>query len=65
MAKTIAVFGGTGQQGGAVVRALLKDEQYVVRAITRNPDGESGKALKAQDKCVEGLNLLFSRYYRP
>ena len=50
MAKIIAVFGATGQQGGAVVRALLKDEQYVVRAITRNPDGESGKALKAQGK---------------
>ena len=50
MAKTIAVFGAIGQQGGAVVRAMLKDKQYVVRAITRNPDSEKGIRLKQQGK---------------
>jgi uncharacterized protein YbjT (DUF2867 family) len=32
-----AVFGATGQQGGAVVDALL-DRGASVRAIVRNPD---------------------------
>jgi uncharacterized protein YbjT (DUF2867 family) len=35
--KVIAVVGATGQQGGAVVRALQADNQFKVRALTRNP----------------------------
>jgi uncharacterized protein YbjT (DUF2867 family) len=35
--KLIAVIGATGQQGGAVVRALQADNQFKVRALTRNP----------------------------
>src|SRR5882672_501963 len=35
--KVIAVVGATGQQGGAVVRALQADRQFKVRALTRNP----------------------------
>src|SRR6266853_6230184 len=35
--KRIAVVGATGQQGGAVVRALQADKQFKVRALTRNP----------------------------
>ena len=35
--KLIAVVGATGQQGGAVVRALLANGQFKVRALTRNP----------------------------
>ena len=50
MAKTIAVFGATGLQGGAVVRAMLRDKQYVVRAITRNPESEAAIQLKQQGK---------------
>src|SRR5229473_1229365 len=34
--KLIAVAGATGQQGGAVVRALQADKQFKVRALTRN-----------------------------
>ncbi len=33
----IAVVGATGQQGGAVVRALQANKQFKVRAVTRNP----------------------------
>ena len=35
--KLIAVVGATGQQGGAVVRALQDSGQFKVRALTRNP----------------------------
>jgi nucleoside-diphosphate-sugar epimerase len=35
--KVIAVVGATGQQGGAVVRALQAGKQFTVRALTRNP----------------------------
>jgi uncharacterized protein YbjT (DUF2867 family) len=35
--KLIAVFGATGQQGGAVIRALQASGQFNVRALSRNP----------------------------
>ncbi len=35
--KLIAVVGATGQQGGAVVRALQAGAQFKVRALTRSP----------------------------
>jgi len=35
--KLVAVVGATGQQGGAVVRALQAGNQFKVRALTRNP----------------------------
>ena len=35
--KVIAVVGATGQQGGAVARALKVGNQFKVRALTRNP----------------------------
>jgi uncharacterized protein YbjT (DUF2867 family) len=36
--KLIAVIDATGQQGGAVVRALQARSQFKVRALTRNPE---------------------------
>jgi len=35
--KLIAVVGATGQQGGAVVRALQAQGRFAVRALTRDP----------------------------
>jgi uncharacterized protein YbjT (DUF2867 family) len=35
--KLIAVIGATGQQGGAVARALQASNHFKVRALTRNP----------------------------
>src|SRR5258706_1307665 len=40
----IAVFGATGQQGGAVVRALQAQGQFKVRALTRHPAKHRGLA---------------------
>ena len=47
MAKTIAVTGATGAQGGAVARVLL-EAGWNVRAITRNTDSDAAKTLKSQ-----------------
>ena len=47
MSKLITVFGATGQQGGAVARALLA-KGYKVRAVTRNPDSAKAKELQAK-----------------
>jgi uncharacterized protein YbjT (DUF2867 family) len=40
----IAVFGGTGKQGGSVAKALLRDGRWRVRILSRN--STSKKALK-------------------
>lgn len=42
--KIILVFGATGQQGGAVVKALTGSE-FVIRAVTRDPESQKAKAL--------------------
>ena len=47
--KLIAVVGATGQQGGAVVRALQAGGQFRVRALSRNP----GKHRELADEVVE------------
>jgi nucleoside-diphosphate-sugar epimerase len=45
----IAVISATGQQGGAVVRALQASGQFKVRALTRNP----GKHRDLAEEIVE------------
>jgi uncharacterized protein YbjT (DUF2867 family) len=47
--ELIAVVGATGQQGGAVVRALRAGNQFRVRALTRNP----AKHRELADEVVE------------
>jgi len=47
--KVVAVIGATGQQGGAVVRALQASGQFKVRALSRNP----GKHRELADEVVE------------
>src|SRR5262245_14670548 len=43
----ITVFGATGAQGGALVRALLDDgdRHFKVRAVTRKPSGPAARQL--------------------
>jgi len=40
----ITVIGSTGQQGSAVIDALL-EKRVPVRAVTRNPNGDKARAL--------------------
>ncbi|XP_072051569.1 nmrA-like family domain-containing protein 1 [Amphiura filiformis] len=56
MAKlVIVVFGATGRQGGGVVEALLKNDIFEVRGVTRNTKSDKAKALEIQGvKVVEG-----------
>jgi uncharacterized protein YbjT (DUF2867 family) len=46
-ARTIAVVGATGAQGGGLARSILDDPAggFSVRALTRRPDSEVAKAL--------------------
>ncbi|KAK9358846.1 NmrA-like family-domain-containing protein [Lipomyces starkeyi] len=48
MSKLIVIVGATGGQGGSVVSAFLKDKNFKIRGITRNPDGETAKGLIAK-----------------
>ena len=50
--RLILVSGATGNQGGAVVRALL-ERGYKVRALTRHPE-----ALKAQKLAALGVEVI-------
>ncbi|CAG9985089.1 unnamed protein product [Clonostachys byssicola] len=45
MAKIVTVVGATGIQGGSVVRALLNEPSYSIRAITRDSKSDAAKAL--------------------
>ncbi len=57
--KIIAVLGATGAQGGGLARAILNDpdKTFALRAITRKPDGEGGKALKDSGAEVVAADL--------
>lgn len=60
--KIIAVVGATGQQGKAVVNALIKDGSFKVRAITRNPNKYQDKVdevVKADLTDLESLTNAF------
>jgi len=46
--RVVLVTGATGNQGGAVVEALLGAGGWSVRALTRNPAGPAGQALAAR-----------------
>ena len=50
--KRILVIGATGAQGGSVARALLAQEQYIVRILTRNPTSD-----KAIELLVAGAEI--------
>ncbi|HEY5987755.1 MAG TPA: NmrA/HSCARG family protein [Streptosporangiaceae bacterium] len=56
--KTILVTGATGNQGGAVVDALLEQPgRWRVRALTRTPDGKPARRLAARGVEVVGGDM--------
>ena len=57
--KIIAVVGATGAQGSGLVHAILADPNggFRVRAITRHPDSDKGKALAAAGAEVVAADL--------
>src|SRR6266480_1901768 len=60
--KLIAVIGATGQQGGAVLRALQASSQFKVRALTRNPEKHrelADEVVKADLNRPETLKAAF------
>ncbi len=56
----IAVLGATGQQGGAVARALLADGRWQVRAVVRSPGSET-----AQELAKLGIELVAGNLDKP
>ncbi len=48
MQKLIVVLGATGKQGGSAVDEFLKDPNYRVRAVTRNPKSPAALNLVAK-----------------
>lgn len=55
--KIVAVLGATGSQGGGMVRALLDDGTFAVRALTRDPSSPKGVALADSGAQVVGADL--------
>ncbi|KAL4862416.1 hypothetical protein BDV12DRAFT_190432 [Aspergillus spectabilis] len=45
--KIVTVFASTGSQGSSVVRSLLQNKNFHVRAITRKPESKAAQALRA------------------
>ncbi|KAK2598784.1 hypothetical protein N8I77_012171 [Diaporthe amygdali] len=71
MPKIVTVIGATGIQGGSVIRALLDNPQYSLRAVTRNTKSDAAKALAARGvevveadiNSVESLRAAFAGSY--
>lgn len=51
--KTILDLGATGNQGGSVVDALLRDSQWAIRGVTRNANSE-----KAEELTTRGVEVV-------
>jgi uncharacterized protein YbjT (DUF2867 family) len=73
--KLIVVVGATGGQGGSVIASFLKDENWKIRGLTRNPESERAKALSAMgvemvkgdlgdlaslERAFSGANVIFA-----
>jgi uncharacterized protein YbjT (DUF2867 family) len=56
--QVVAVLGGTGQQGGGVVDALLGAGKFAVRVASRNPASGASQALAGRGVEVVKADLL-------
>ncbi|KAJ0413507.1 NAD(P)-binding protein [Aspergillus carlsbadensis] len=46
--KLIVILGATGNQGGSVAQVFLQEQEWHVRAVTRNPSSAKAQALAAR-----------------
>jgi uncharacterized protein YbjT (DUF2867 family) len=53
MTKLICILGVTGNQGGSVAHRFLKDPNYHVRGLTRNPASPA-----AQKLALQGVDIV-------
>jgi uncharacterized protein YbjT (DUF2867 family) len=55
MSKVILVTGATGNQGGAVIKALLKEtsQNFTILAVTRDPDSGSSQKLAKKSTSIK------------
>ncbi len=58
MSKAILIIGATGNQGGALISALITNpafspETYTIYAVTRNPSSPSASALAAKSPAIK------------
>ncbi|KAL1606392.1 hypothetical protein SLS60_003795 [Paraconiothyrium brasiliense] len=62
MAKILAVFGATGQQGSSVVQHVVQNPdlraQYTIRALTRDINSASARSLQNKDIEVLSADVL-------
>jgi NmrA-like family protein len=58
--KTVFIIGGTGAQGIPVVKALVQDDKYAVRILTRDPNSLRAEELKALGPHVEIMEGTFT-----
>ncbi|KAH7158287.1 hypothetical protein DER46DRAFT_487617, partial [Fusarium sp. MPI-SDFR-AT-0072] len=57
MPKLVSVIGATGIQGGSVIKALLNENSYTLRAITRDKTSAAAKSLLKKGIEVVEANL--------
>ncbi|CAI7567461.1 unnamed protein product [Penicillium pancosmium] len=55
--KLIVILGATGNQGGSVAETFLREPEWRVRAVTRNPLGSKAQALAARGADVVKADL--------
>ncbi|KAJ5758020.1 uncharacterized protein N7511_006714 [Penicillium nucicola] len=55
--KLIVILGATGNQGGSVAEVFLREPQWRVRAVTRNPTSTKAQALAARGAEVVQADL--------
>ena len=62
--KVIFVTGGTGNQGGAIARNLIRSGKWKVQVLSRNPDSEQSSKLKKHGIEVLQGDLDFPQTYK-
>lgn len=60
MTKLVVIIGITGNQGGSVAHAFLKDPNWRIRGLTRDTSSQASQALSAQ-----GIEMIQANLHDP